>query len=43
MKHDVLKEATPEHISGESHNSKGHMYPHVHWITVYNSQDMEAT
>ena len=31
------------HISGENHNQKGYMYPNVHWGTIYNSQDMEAT
>ena len=25
------------------HNSKRHMYPDVHWSTIYNRQDMEAT
>ena len=33
----------PGHISGEIHNSKRHMHPNVHCITIYNSQDMEAT
>ena len=31
------------HIPWESHNWKRHMYPRVHWSTVYNSQDMETT
>ena len=29
--------------SWESHNSKRHMHLNVHWSTIYNSQDMEAT
>ena len=31
------------HISRESQNPKGYMYPNVHCSTVYNSEDMEAT
>ena len=33
------------HISGEDENSnsKRYMHPKVHWSTIYNSQDMEAT
>ena len=27
----------------ENHNSKGYMYPNIHWNTIYNSQDMEET
>ena len=31
------------HISGENHGLKGYSHPSVHYCTVYNSQDMEAT
>ena len=34
---------TSGHISRENRNSKGHMYPSIHYSTVYNSRDMEAT
>ena len=34
---------TPGCIFGEKHNSKGYMHPNVHWSSVYNSQDTEAT
>ena len=34
---------TPGRIFGEKHNSKGYMHPNVHWSSVYNSQDTEAT
>ena len=34
---------TPRHISGGNHNSKRYMHPSVHFSTVYNSQDIEAT
>ena len=34
---------TPGHISKENHGLKGYMHPSVHYSTVYNSQDMEAT
>ena len=27
----------------ENHSSKRHMYLNVHYSTIYNSQDMEAT
>ena len=27
----------------KKHNSKRHMHPSVHFSTIYNSQDMEAT
>ena len=27
----------------ENTNLKGYMYPYVHYSTIYNSQDMEAT
>ena len=30
-------------IPWENHNSKSSMYSSVHWSTIYNSQDMEAT
>ena len=30
------------HVPWENHNWKRHMYPSVHWRTIYNSQDMEA-
>ena len=33
---------TTGHIPWENHSSKGHMYPNVHWSTIYNSQDMQA-
>ena len=34
---------TPGHLSGEFHNLKRCVHPNVHWRTVYNSQDLEAT
>ena len=34
---------TPGHISVENYNLKRYMHPSVHCITIYNSQDMEAT
>ena len=34
---------TPGHISREKHGLKKYMHPNVHFSTVYNSQDMEAT
>ena len=34
---------TTGHIPWENHNSKRVMYHNVHCITIYNSQDMEAT
>ena len=34
---------TPGHISRGKHDLKGYMHPSVHYSTVYNSQDMEAT
>ena len=34
---------TPVHLSGEKHGLKGHIHPSVHWGTVYNSQNKEAT
>ena len=34
---------TPEHISRENHSLKRYMLPNVHWSTVFNSQDIEAT
>ena len=34
---------TPGHIAGENHHSKDTCTPVVHYITIYNSQDMEAT
>ena len=34
---------TTGQISWENHNSKRHMHPSVHYSTIYNSQDMEAT
>ena len=34
---------TPGHIDRENHDSKIYTHPSVHWSTVYNSQDMEAT
>ena len=32
-----------EHMPREKHGLKGCIHPSVHCITVYNSQDMEAT
>ena len=34
---------TTGHISGENNTSKRYMHPKVHWSTIFNSQDMEAT
>ena len=34
---------TPGHELRENHNSKRYMHPNVHYSTIYNSQDMEAT
>ena len=34
---------TPVPISRGSHNSKRYMCPNIHYSTIYNSQDMEAT
>ena len=34
---------TSGHKPGGNHNSKRYMHPNVHFSTVYNSQDMEAT
>ena len=34
---------TPKHIYGEKHDPKGYMHPSIHFNTIYNSQDMEAT
>ena len=34
---------TPGHEPRENHNSKKYMHPNVHYSTIYNSQDMEAT
>ena len=34
---------TPVPISRGSHNSKRYMWPNIHYSTIYNSQDMEAT
>ena len=31
------------YIPWENPNSKRHMYPNVHYSTIYNSQDMKAT
>ena len=39
----VHKNNTPEHMPREKHGLKGYIHPSVHCITVYNSQDMEAT
>ena len=30
-------------IVWENHNSKGHIYPNVHFSTIYNSQNMKTT
>ena len=38
-----LSNPTPGHIPRENHNLKKYMNPKVHYSTVYNSQDMEAT
>ena len=38
-----LSNPTTGCITWENHNSKWHMYPNVHWITIHNSQYMEAT
>ena len=34
---------TPEHVSREKHDAKGYTHPNVHWSTIYNSQNVEAT
>ena len=34
---------TPGYISRENHNSKRYVHPTVHFCTIYNSQDTEAT
>ena len=34
---------TPGHMPRENHNSKRCMHLSVHWSTIYNIQDMEAT
>ena len=39
----MTQESTPGHIPGENHNSKRYMHHNVHYSTIYNSQDMEAT
>ena len=33
---------TPGYISGKNNNLKRFMYPHIHWSTIYNSQDIKA-
>ena len=33
----------PGHLSRENHDAEGHMHPGVHFRTIYNRQDMEAT
>ena len=35
--------STPWHISGGKHNSKRYTHPNVHYSTICNGQDMEAT
>lgn len=34
---------TPEHASEENYNLNRYMHPSVHWGTIYNTQDVEAT
>ena len=34
---------TPEHISGQNHNSKRHMHHYAHSNTIHSSQDRETT
>ena len=33
----------PGHVSRENQYLKRHMHPRVHYFTLYNSQDTEAT
>ena len=37
-----LSNPTPRHIPWGNQNWKRHMYPIVHWSTIYNSQNMEG-
>ena len=39
----MTPQSIPGHIPGENHNSKRYMHHNVHYSTIYNSQDMEAT
>ena len=34
---------TSGHLSGENHDVKRYMQPRVHFSTIYNNQNMEAT
>ena len=42
-KNRITSNPTPGHISRENHNLKRNMHPNVHYSTIHNSQDMEAT
>ena len=39
----MTRNPTPGHIAGENYNSKRYTHPNVHYSSIYNSQDTEAT